>query len=229
VGESYKAVIRWVAGKPSVERTQVGGQDYAVFAWAPFEFDIPMGKETVHLVLPVELDKSITQPEQVTDEVVNATGLKTEESSPWPRIVYFPTPDEKTGKNWLSVSYEKTNLPPKGGGEIKFYLPEEYFTLAMAGAYGTDQHATARQGRPVYRGPNYWPATAVLAVCAVVAMAWWLYRRRRRPQAPFAPDARTADIRRTSAQTPRAWPQLVPRVGPDDLIDEWTKPDTGRP
>ena len=135
-GEQYAVTIRYQTTNWVVDRTKVNGQDYLALTWSPPEWALPIGKQRIDVILPVVLDNSIRQPEQVTDAVVNATGLKTSQKESfvnYPRQVYYPTPDTESGKTYLSLRLEHKDLAANGKGVFVIFLPEKHFTLAAAG------------------------------------------------------------------------------------------------
>jgi hypothetical protein len=70
----------------------------------------------------------VTQPEQVTDEIVDQVGLVTEQSTidQFDRWVYYPTPDEPSGKFYLSIYISRADLRRRPTSR-RFYVPAGYF------------------------------------------------------------------------------------------------------
>ena len=120
----------------ALDATRVGGEPYRVLEWSPIEWNLPMGEQIVRFILPVELPADVTQPEQVTDALVDQSGLKVDQASlsAFDRWVYYPTPDTASGKNWLSVYVSKADLPPQFNFRPKLYLPAGYFSGPAPGA-----------------------------------------------------------------------------------------------
>ena len=103
-GQTYTLTIRYDVPLP-LDTTTIKGQAFRVVTWAPVQWNLPIGEEIVRFILPVELPADITQPEQVTDAVVNQIGLVTEQTTigSFDRWVYYPTPDQASGK---TVSFD---------------------------------------------------------------------------------------------------------------------------
>ena len=130
-GEDYTVQVRFTA-PAALDATTYQGEAYRALAWAPIQWALPIGEQIVTYILPIELPADITQPEQVTDGLVNAAGLVVDDSvvARFDRWVYYPTPDETSGKVWLSVYVSKKNLAPQADFTPKLYIPERYLTLA---------------------------------------------------------------------------------------------------
>src|SRR5512136_2579625 len=108
-GQTYTLTIRYdVPG--TIDTTTIKGASFRVVTWAPVQWSLPIGEEIVRFILPVELPANITQPEQVTDAIVNqVAGLVTEQANvkSFDRWVYYPTPDQASGKTFLSIFISK--------------------------------------------------------------------------------------------------------------------------
>ena len=113
----------------ALDQTTIDEVPYRVLEWSPIEWNLEIGEQIVTLILPVELPADVTQPEQVTDEIVDLSAIKIDEAlvSSFDRWVYFPTPDETTGTNWLSIYVSKTDVPPQYHFRPKIYIPGQYF------------------------------------------------------------------------------------------------------
>ena len=126
-GKTYTFHWEYTIDRDITGNSRQGTRD---FGWAPIQWSVPIEKIIVQVVLPVELSSNINKPEQVTDAIVNATGLQTNESnkSNFDRFIFFPTPDERTGKNYLSVHAEKDNAVAEEKAYLELFFPEKYFT-----------------------------------------------------------------------------------------------------
>ncbi|MBC7257569.1 MAG: hypothetical protein H5T66_15835, partial [Chloroflexi bacterium] len=124
----YTIQVRYTVDRSVFEATTYNGQPYRAIGWAPFEWALPIVRQEIRYILPVELPAHITQPEQVTEGIVQATGLVVNNANAFDRWVYFPTPDEKTGKVWLSIFVAKNNLPPETSMVPQFFLPASAIT-----------------------------------------------------------------------------------------------------
>ena len=127
-GEDYTVHVHYAVDY-GLDETTVDGQSYRVLEWSPIEWSLEIGEQVVTLILPIELPADITEPEQVTDEIVDEAGILVDEAmvSSFDRWVYYPTPDEVTGKNWLSIYVSKTALPPEYHFRPKVYVPARHF------------------------------------------------------------------------------------------------------
>ena len=126
VGQTYTLTIRYDVPGP-LDTTTIKGAPFRVVTWAPVQWSLPIGEEIVRFILPVELPANITQPEQVTDAIVNQVGLVTEQANigAFDRWVYYPTPDQ--GKQYLSIFISKKNLPANYHFVPRLYAPSKYF------------------------------------------------------------------------------------------------------
>ena len=119
---TYTVTIRYEVDRSVFDATRIDGEEYRVIGWASGEWSLPIEVLAATFVLPIELPANITQPEQVTDAIVNSAGVKVGELSSYNRWVYFPTPDQATGKNWLSIYIERKNVAPNGKIQPPFWL-----------------------------------------------------------------------------------------------------------
>jgi hypothetical protein len=122
-GQQYAITVRYTVDRSVFDATTINGQSYVTIGWAPFAWGLAITTEEIEYILPIEISSDITQPEQVTDAVVNATGLVTPDLSNFDRWVYFPTPDEPSGKVYLSIFVAKNNLAAQAEMVPTFYLP----------------------------------------------------------------------------------------------------------
>ena len=76
-GQQYEILVRYTVDRSVFDPTTINGQPYVAIGWAPFQWALPITLQEIRYILPIELSTEITQPEQVTDAVVNATGLLT--------------------------------------------------------------------------------------------------------------------------------------------------------
>ena len=99
----------------ALDVTEIDGVEHRVLAWAPIQWSLYIGEQIVTFILPIELPSDVTQPEQVTDELVDRAAIVVDDAnvSSFDRWVYYPTPDEASGKNWLSIYISKKNVPPE--------------------------------------------------------------------------------------------------------------------
>ena len=127
-GQTYTLTIRYDVPLP-LDTTTIKGQAFRVVTWAPVQWNLPIGEEIVRFILPAELPADIKQPEQVTDAVVNPIGLVTEQTtiSSFDRWVYYPTPDQASGKTYLSIFISKKNVPANYHFVPRLYVPSRYF------------------------------------------------------------------------------------------------------
>lgn len=134
-GQDYTVLIHYSA-PARLDQTTYKGEAYRVLAWAPFQWALPIEEQIVTFILPIELPADVIKPEQVTSDLVSATGLTVNSSvvERFDRWVYYPTPDETTGKVWLSLYISKENLSPQADFTPSIYIPERHLTLAPAGA-----------------------------------------------------------------------------------------------
>ena len=79
-GETYTVTVRYDV-PDALDATTVDGEDYRVVSWAPVQWSLPIDEEIVRFILPVELTAGINTPEQVTDGVVDASGVIADSTS----------------------------------------------------------------------------------------------------------------------------------------------------
>ena len=75
----------------ALDLTEVDGVPYRVFDWLPIEWNLPVGEQIVTIILPVELPAEVTQPEQVTDDLVDRAAIIVDDANlaSFDRWVYF--------------------------------------------------------------------------------------------------------------------------------------------
>ncbi|MDI7276141.1 MAG: hypothetical protein QME94_09180, partial [Anaerolineae bacterium] len=100
LGEQYTVTIRYAIERPAFDATVVDGRPYRALAWAPFQWSLPIEEAVLQFVFPIELPAGVDTPEEVTDALVNESGLLVGDTAAFDRWVYFPTPDEAAGKTW---------------------------------------------------------------------------------------------------------------------------------
>ena len=100
-----------------------------MIGWAPFEWALPIQRQELRYILPIELPEGVVEAEQVTDGIVDATGLLTSDLSSFDRWVYFATPDEESGKSYLSIFVRKDDLAPQTEFVPTFFLPGGTITV----------------------------------------------------------------------------------------------------
>ena len=64
-----------------LDETAVDGEPYWVLEWSPIEWTLEIGEQIVTLILPIELPAGVTQPEQVTDEIVDEAGILVDDAA----------------------------------------------------------------------------------------------------------------------------------------------------
>lgn len=188
-GLDYTVLVHYAA-PARLDQTTYQGEAYRVLAWAPVQWSLPIEEQVVTFILPIELPAGISQPEQVTDEVVNAAGLVANSSvvSRFDRWVYYPTPDEASGKVWLSIYVSKENLPPQGDFTPSVFIPDRHLTLPPAEA----PEGESGGGTIVTPEPENLTAEnlAVFAICfgcpglAIIGLIAFLAFRWTRPKQP---------------------------------------------
>jgi len=198
-GGQYKITIHYTIDHSVFDPTTYQGKKLVVIGWPPFEWAFPITRQEITYILPFELSADITIPEQVTDPIVNATGLIAQNPGDFDRWVYFPTPDEQSGKVWLSFLVRKDNMPVQAQMMPKFYLPataisttkETVIPLKSPTKSGSRQPGISAtpatlfplssdaQGALCCAGV---PVTVIILLMLVVAL-----RRRRKPKLSYQP------------------------------------------
>jgi len=109
-GGRYTVSMRYLVEKPLLDRTENNGIVYGKFWWSPVQWSLPIGKQTVQIMLPIEIAARYNRPEMITPAVVGPTGFIEDKESKesHQRWVYYPS--QWKGKNYLSIHAEKTGL-----------------------------------------------------------------------------------------------------------------------
>ena len=126
------------------------------------------------MITPFALPAGIDKPEQVTQETVQAAGLKTEEKAfgNFDRVVFYPTPDSQSGRTYLSVRLEQKSLSEQADSVLKFYVPAAGLTVpTQAQIEDMRKHpkGTKANARPVgYGAFTWWQILLFLVVLVFV-------------------------------------------------------------
>ena len=131
-GQDYTLYVHYTV--PSrLDQTVVDNVNYRVLAWSPVQWSLPIKEQVVRYILPYELPAEVKEAEQVTDELVDQSRIIVNESTikSFDRWVYYPTPDETTGKVWLSIYIAKQNVPTQYHFLTQVFFPEEYLVLVL--------------------------------------------------------------------------------------------------
>ena len=129
-GKDYTVHIHYTV--PSgLDQTVVDGVNYRVLAWSPVQWSLPIEEQVVRYILPYELPADVKEAEQVTDELVDQSRIIVNESTikAFDRWVYYPTPDETTGKVWLSIYISKKDVPSEYHFLTQVFVPEDYLDI----------------------------------------------------------------------------------------------------
>jgi len=129
-GQDYIVHVHYTV--PSrLDQTEVDGVAYRVLAWSPVQWSLPIEEQVVRYILPYELPAEVKEAEQVTDELVDQSRVIVNEATikAFDRWVYYPTPDETTGKVWLSIYISKKNVPSQYHFLTQVFFPEEYLDI----------------------------------------------------------------------------------------------------
>ena len=126
-GNDYTVHIHYEV--PSgLDKTVVDGVSYCILNWSPVQWNLPIEEQVVRYLLPYELPAEVKEVEQVTDELVEQSRIIANETTikAFDRWVYYPTPDETTGKVWLSIYISKQNVPSEYHFLTQVFFPEEW-------------------------------------------------------------------------------------------------------
>ena len=126
-GKTYTLHVEYTVDHDITGRSKAGIRDVG---WSPFQWELNIGKIVVQMVLPVELSSNINKPEDVTQKIVDSTGVTADNKlkSNYDRFIYFVTPDDRTGKKYLSVWAQKNDAPSMFHPQVNMFVPEKYFT-----------------------------------------------------------------------------------------------------
>ena len=148
----YKVHIRYTVDRSVFDETSIGGQPYRAIGWAPFQWSLPIAYQEIRYILPVELPADVTAAEQVTDALVNEAGLVVNNADSFDRWVYFSTPDEASGKNYLSILVAETNQPAMAQMIPAFFLPGGSITVTRETPIPLDRPTPAVAEEPLTVG-----------------------------------------------------------------------------
>ncbi|HOD41460.1 MAG TPA: hypothetical protein PKL57_12945, partial [Candidatus Wallbacteria bacterium] len=111
-GESYDLSIAYSVSEPSAFTTQINGADFAGIEWNAPQWALPIDKQTMTFITPIELPDNIKKPEDITDPILDTIGviIPNAEKNKFDRFIPYPTPDEQSQKIWLSFHIEKSGL-----------------------------------------------------------------------------------------------------------------------
>lgn len=100
--KKYVINIRYRIDKPVVSGTKYDGKDYTAFWWPPIQWGLPIKKQVVQIITPVEIPAKYKKAEQIKDDLVNSTGLiaNSDTVKKNDRWIYYPSLWK--GKNYLS-------------------------------------------------------------------------------------------------------------------------------
>ncbi|HOP65086.1 MAG TPA: hypothetical protein PK906_17035, partial [Spirochaetota bacterium] len=135
----YSINIRYRVDKSVVSGTKKDGVDYAAFWWPPIQWDLPIKKQVVQIITPVEIPRKYRKAEQIKDDLVNKSGIiaNTDTVNKNDRWIYYPSLWK--GKNYLSLHIEKKNLGRRYKQDVSFFYPGKYTSIgAEGGTYTLD-------------------------------------------------------------------------------------------
>ena len=150
----------------------MGRSPYRAIGWAPFQWALPVAApgDPLH---PAGRAPRRDQASRGCDRRHrrSQTGLVVNDTSDFDRWVYFATPDEQSGKVWLSLFVAKDDLPAEYHMVPQFFLPGE-----VDHHHQRHAHPAARPpGAAAHAGvaPGYGREAAGLTVClGVLGDAW---------------------------------------------------------
>src|SRR4030042_1628842 len=137
--EKYIVSMRYLVERPVLDRTEFNNITYGKLWWSPIQWSLPIGRQTVEMVLPIEIAARYNRPELITNQVLGPTGLLEDGDTKkaYQRWIYYPTPWK--GKNYLSLHAEKNNLSPNEKNTFNLYVPARYLNIgAQGGDYTLD-------------------------------------------------------------------------------------------
>ena len=128
-GGTYTVEVRYLVNS-YLDPTMIDGTPYRVLTWAPPQWALPIDEQIVTIIFPIELPPDLTEPEQITDEIVNDARILVSQDvvMAFDRWIYYPTPDADSGKTWLSLYLSSEGLQPNEHFLVSdVYVPADYF------------------------------------------------------------------------------------------------------
>jgi len=61
--EQYTVQVNYTVNRSVFDATEVKGESYRVIGWAPFEWGLPIERQELRYVLPIELPEGVTEAE----------------------------------------------------------------------------------------------------------------------------------------------------------------------
>lgn len=134
-GKTYEMTVDYAVNTGEISAKSLNsrpGEKYISFRWFAPKWARPITKQIITVITPIELPSSIKAAEDINNSVMDPTGvvLPDDEKAKFDRAIFYPTPDEKSGRTWLSLHLESTDVPKQTSFGIRFYMPARYFTLA---------------------------------------------------------------------------------------------------
>ncbi|MCP4132223.1 MAG: hypothetical protein GY754_14725, partial [bacterium] len=140
IGKKYTVYFRYRIDKSVLDNTTYNNKPYSAFWWAPVQWSLPIKKQTVQIILPIEIPAKYRKAHQIKDALVNKHGVVVDTPivKAHSRWVYYPS--KWKGKNYLSIHAEKLNLSVQERESLKFYIPKNTLeTGAQGGDYTLDK------------------------------------------------------------------------------------------
>src|SRR3990172_2868894 len=90
--EKYTVSMRYLVDKPLLDRTEHNSNLYGKFWWSPVQWSLPIGRQTVEIVLPIEIPERYNRPEMITNGIVGPTGFLEDSGSEGQhqKWIYYP-------------------------------------------------------------------------------------------------------------------------------------------
>ena len=141
----------------------------------------------MRFILPLALPEGVTEAEQVTDAIVNELGVVVNDTQAFDRWVYFATPDEASGRSYLSIMTREDNVAPESGLIPQFFLPGESITVERGTPIPFDQpQPTPAVTQPVtladwLRNPLVMGLAIIITIFVLVVIIRASRRRKAKP------------------------------------------------
>ena len=115
------------------DKTAYKSKEYAFFWWSPIQWSLPIKKQIVEIILPIEIPLKYKKARMIKDDLVNRYGVMTGENTVSNRSKWIYYPSMWKGKNYLSIHSEKNNLYPNEKESLDLYIPYRYVATGAEG------------------------------------------------------------------------------------------------
>ena len=93
----YTIHMRYLVNKSVLEKIKIKGKTYGYFFWTPIQWGLPIKKQIVQIILPIEIARKYRKAEQVDQKLVDSLGIVTGR-------------DTSSHSRWISAKTQRKRL-----------------------------------------------------------------------------------------------------------------------